>query len=107
MAASLPLELLFEIATHLRTDRVSLLPCTHVCRHWQAALEPLVFNNLAVYSDGYHKEKGRRGISLTHFKNSHPAVVPYGETGFEGWSTTSLSPANYWTGPQVKTRIIA
>lgn len=68
MAASLPLELLLEIATLLRTDGVSLIPCTHVCRCWQAALEPLVYTNLAVYSDSYHKEKGRRGISLTHFQ---------------------------------------
>ena len=68
MAASLPLELLFEIATLLRTDGASLIPCTHVCRYWQSALEPLVYTNIAVYSDSYHKEKGRRGISLTHFQ---------------------------------------
>lgn len=68
MATSLPLELLFEIATLLRIDGASLIPCTHVCRYWQAALEPLIYANLAVYSDGYHKEKGQRGISLTHFQ---------------------------------------
>jgi hypothetical protein len=68
MAASLPLEMLLEIAKHLRTDGASLVPCTHVCRYWQAALEPLMYANLAVYSDCYHKEKGPRGISLTHFQ---------------------------------------
>ncbi|CAG7994119.1 unnamed protein product [Penicillium nalgiovense] len=68
MAASLPLELLLEIAKLLRIDGGSLVPCTHVCRYWRAAFEPLVYANLAVYSDYYHKEKGPRGISLTHFQ---------------------------------------
>lgn len=68
MAASLPLELLLEIAKLLRIDGGSLVPCTHVCRYWRAAFEPLVYANLAVYSDCYHKEKGPRGISLTHLQ---------------------------------------
>lgn len=68
MAASLPLELLYEIATLLQMDGETLIPCTYVCRYWQAAFEPLIYTDLVVYSDSYHKEKGRRGISLTHFQ---------------------------------------
>ncbi|KAJ5427214.1 hypothetical protein N7465_002284 [Penicillium sp. CMV-2018d] len=68
MTATLPLELLFQIATLLQTDGNSLVPCTCVCHSWQAAFEPLIYSNLAVYSDDKHKEEGQRGISLQNFQ---------------------------------------
>jgi hypothetical protein len=68
MTATLPPELLFQIATLLQNDGNSLVPSTCVCRSWQAAFEPLIYSNLAVYSDDEHKEEGQRGISLQNFQ---------------------------------------
>ncbi|CAG8899926.1 unnamed protein product [Penicillium egyptiacum] len=68
MTATLPPELLFQIATLLQNDGNSLVPCTCVCRSWQAAFEPLIYSNLAVYSDDEHKEEGQREISLQNFQ---------------------------------------
>lgn len=62
-------ELLFQIAIFLQNDRTtSLVPCTSVCRSWQAAFEPFVYSNLVVYSDDEHKDEGQRGISLQKFQ---------------------------------------
>ncbi|KAJ5985485.1 hypothetical protein N7499_008231 [Penicillium canescens] len=69
MTATLPPELLFQIATLLQNDGNSLVPCTCVRRSWQAAFEPLLYSNLAVYSDDEHKAEGQRGISLQNFQN--------------------------------------
>jgi hypothetical protein len=68
MTATLPPELLFQIATLLQNDGNSLVPCTCVCRLWQAAFEPLIYSNLAVYSDDEHKEEWQRGISFQNFQ---------------------------------------
>jgi hypothetical protein len=68
MTVSLPPELLFQIATLLQNDGTSLVPCTSVCRSWQAAFEPFIYSSLAVYSDDEHKEEGQRGISLANFQ---------------------------------------
>jgi hypothetical protein len=67
MTVTLPQELLLQIAALLQSDEVSLIPCTSVCRSWQAAFEPLIYSNLAVYSDDKHNE-GQPGISLTLFQ---------------------------------------
>ncbi|KGO75011.1 hypothetical protein PITC_032490 [Penicillium italicum] len=67
MTVTLPLELLLQIAKHLKNDETSLAPCTSVCRSWQAAFEPFLYSNIAVYC-GTHKQKGQRGISLTQFQ---------------------------------------
>lgn len=64
----LPPELLFQIAIFLQNDRISLVPCTSVCRLWQAAFEPFVYSNLVVYSDDEHKDETQRGISLQIFQ---------------------------------------
>ena len=68
MAATLPPELLHQIAELLQNDGASLVPCTSVCRFWQAAFEPLIYHSLAVYSDDEHKQEGQRGISLANLQ---------------------------------------
>jgi hypothetical protein len=69
MAASLPFELLCEIAGHLQQAGASLVACTAVCRRWQAAFEPLIYSELIVYSeDGIDGEGPYRGISLNQFQ---------------------------------------
>jgi hypothetical protein len=83
MAGNLPLELLFQIATLLQNDGTSLVPCTSVCRSWQAAFEPFIYYSLAVYSDDEHKEEGQRGFLSQIFENSHLATELYGKPGSE------------------------
>lgn len=69
MAASLPFELLCEIARYLWHADASLVACTTVCRRWQAAFEPLIYITLQVYSeDGINGEGKDRGISLKQFQ---------------------------------------
>ncbi|RHZ51668.1 F-box protein [Aspergillus thermomutatus] len=69
MAASLPLELLAEVAGYLKNEGTSLVACTAVCRHWQAAFEPIIYSKLNVYSeDGINGEGEFRGISLKQFQ---------------------------------------
>ncbi|KAF7166127.1 hypothetical protein CNMCM6106_002085 [Aspergillus hiratsukae] len=78
MAASLPFELLCEIAGHLQHARPSLVACTTVCRRWQAAFEPIIYSTLHVYSDdGIHREGEYRGISLKQFQalTSGPGIA--------------------------------
>ncbi|OJJ98615.1 hypothetical protein ASPACDRAFT_44246 [Aspergillus aculeatus ATCC 16872] len=50
MAATLPLELLIQIATFLKSTGAPLTPCVTVCRRWQAAFEPLVYREVHVYT---------------------------------------------------------
>jgi hypothetical protein len=68
MTITLPPELLFQIATFLQNDGTSLVPCTSVCRSWQAAFEPFIYSSLAVYSDDEYKDEGQCGISLANFR---------------------------------------
>ncbi|KAB8217963.1 hypothetical protein BDV33DRAFT_232472 [Aspergillus novoparasiticus] len=70
MPATLPLELLFEIASILHLAGDCLAPYTTVCRRWQAAFEPFIYSNLIVYSDNAYKEEGQKGISLAHFQKA-------------------------------------
>ncbi|GFF50693.1 hypothetical protein IFM46972_09106 [Aspergillus udagawae] len=65
MAASLPLELLAEVAGYLKNAGASLVACTAVCRHWQAAFEPFIYSTLNIYSeDGFNEG----GICLGQFQ---------------------------------------
>ncbi|KAL4901419.1 hypothetical protein BDW74DRAFT_187662 [Aspergillus multicolor] len=70
MAASLPFELLYQIALILQADNASLTPYTTVCRHWQAAFEALIYSSLTIYSsEEYRREdKELKGISLQQFQ---------------------------------------
>ncbi|KAB8202724.1 hypothetical protein BDV34DRAFT_215247 [Aspergillus parasiticus] len=70
MPATLPLELLFEIASILHLAGDCLVPYTTVCRRWQAAFEPFIYSNLIVYSDNAYKEEDQKGISLAHFQKA-------------------------------------
>jgi hypothetical protein len=81
MAASLPRELLDEIAGHLKNAGASLVACTAVCRRWQAAFEPLIYCDLHVYSeDRISKEGLPGGISLQRFHalTSGPGIARRG-----------------------------
>ncbi|KAF7173331.1 hypothetical protein CNMCM5623_005527 [Aspergillus felis] len=65
MAASLPLELLAEVAGYLKNAGASLVACTAVCRYWQAAFEPFIYSTLNIYSeDGFNEG----GICLRRFR---------------------------------------
>ncbi|PKX90607.1 F-box protein [Aspergillus novofumigatus IBT 16806] len=65
MAASLPFELLCEIAGYLQRAGTSLVACTTVCRRWQAAFESFTYSKLNLYrEDGY---SGRR-VCLNQFR---------------------------------------
>ncbi|GFG10343.1 hypothetical protein IFM5058_04880 [Aspergillus udagawae] len=65
MAASLPIELLAEVAGYLKDAGASLVACTAVCRHWQAAFEPFIYSTLNIYSeDGFNEG----GICLRQFQ---------------------------------------
>ncbi|RHZ66426.1 hypothetical protein CDV55_107178 [Aspergillus turcosus] len=69
MAASLPFELLCEIAGHLQHAGASLFACATVCRRWQAAFGPIIYSELNVYSEDGINGKGKdRGISLKQFQ---------------------------------------
>jgi hypothetical protein len=69
MAASLPFELLCEIAGYLEHEKASLVACTTLCRRWQAAFEPIIYSDLRIYSkDGINREGEYRGISLKQFQ---------------------------------------
>ncbi|KAL2829509.1 hypothetical protein BDW59DRAFT_170522 [Aspergillus cavernicola] len=57
MTPVLPPELLAEIAGYLQDAGTSLVPCTTVCRQWQAAFEPFIYSTLNVSS-----------TSLEHFR---------------------------------------
>ncbi|BAE63081.1 unnamed protein product [Aspergillus oryzae RIB40] len=70
MPATLPLELLSEIASLLYEAGDCLVPYTTVCRRWQAAFEPFIYSDLIVYSDDAHKEESQKGISLAHFQKA-------------------------------------
>ncbi|UDD61186.1 hypothetical protein AFCA_008568 [Aspergillus flavus] len=69
MPATLPLELIFEIAGILHQAGDCLVSYTTVCRRWQAAFEPFIYSNLIVYSDDAYKED-QKGISLAHFQKA-------------------------------------
>ncbi|KAB8276091.1 hypothetical protein BDV30DRAFT_224489 [Aspergillus minisclerotigenes] len=60
MPVTLPLELLFEIASILHQAGVCL----------QAAFEPFIYSSLIVYSDDAYKEKDQKSISLAHFQKA-------------------------------------
>ncbi|GFF85148.1 hypothetical protein IFM53868_04389 [Aspergillus udagawae] len=78
MVASLPLELLGEIADYLKQAGASLAACTAVCRRWQAAFEPIIYSELHVYSeDGINEEGEHRGICLKQFRalTSGPGIA--------------------------------
>ncbi|KAJ5860060.1 uncharacterized protein N7529_007370 [Penicillium soppii] len=68
MTVPLPPEILYLIATFLKNDATSLVPCTCVCRLWQTNFESLIYSSLVVYSDDEHKEEGQPGISLADFQ---------------------------------------
>ncbi|QRD84920.1 hypothetical protein F9C07_2259939, partial [Aspergillus flavus] len=69
MPATLPLELIFEIAGILHQAGDCLVSYTTVCRRWQAAFEPFIYSNLIVYSDDAYKGD-QKGISLAHFQKA-------------------------------------
>ncbi|KAL3469706.1 hypothetical protein BJX99DRAFT_267950 [Aspergillus californicus] len=69
MASTLPTELLICISDILRRENVSFIPCIPVNRHWRAALEPLLYPILTVYSSEEYKDEGQEGIPLAHFKS--------------------------------------
>ncbi|PIG90223.1 hypothetical protein AARAC_003630 [Aspergillus arachidicola] len=68
MPATLPLELLLEIASILHQAGDCLVPYTTICRRWQAAFEPFIYSNLIVYSDDAYTEEDQKGTSLAHFQ---------------------------------------
>ncbi|EAU29364.1 predicted protein [Aspergillus terreus NIH2624] len=81
MAASLPRELLDEIAGHLKNAGACLVACTAVCRRWQAAFEPIIYSDLHVYSEDFINKEGQpRGISLHRFHalTSGPGIARRG-----------------------------
>jgi hypothetical protein len=78
MVASLPLELLGEIAGYLKQAGASLAACTAVCHRWQAAFEPIIYSELRVYSEDDINEEGEhRGICLKQFRalTSGPGIA--------------------------------
>ena len=106
MAGNLPPELLFQIATLLQNDGTSLVPCTSVCRSWQAAFEPLIYSSLAVYSDDEHKERDNVEFLSQIFENLHLAIELYGKPGSENSITIFSSPMKSWTGLHAERRIV-
>ncbi|PYI31154.1 hypothetical protein BP00DRAFT_475529 [Aspergillus indologenus CBS 114.80] len=68
MAATLPLELLIQIATFLESTGAPLTLCVTVCRRWQAAFEPLLYRKVHIYTtDDLEKFNPGRALSLANF----------------------------------------
>ncbi|KAL2845204.1 hypothetical protein BJY01DRAFT_263698, partial [Aspergillus pseudoustus] len=78
MALQLPLELVDQIAQYRRRDaRSYLAQYALVCRNWQAAFEPYIYDQLCVHSEDYLTGKGI--ITLAHFQSltstTHHAIA--------------------------------
>lgn len=71
MGTHLPQEILQLIATHLQESEASLVPCTRVCREWQAAFELFIYSQPihVISADGVSKDDCERSMSLSHFQN--------------------------------------
>ncbi|PYI20300.1 hypothetical protein BO99DRAFT_421681 [Aspergillus violaceofuscus CBS 115571] len=95
MAATLPLELLIQIATFLESTGAPLTPCVTVCRRWQAAFEPLLYRKVHIYTtDDLEKFGPGRALSLANFDR-----ITSG-TGLYDWHTIQLE--DYTTDNEVR-----
>ncbi|KAL2839506.1 hypothetical protein BJY01DRAFT_28218 [Aspergillus pseudoustus] len=78
MGGNLPFELIREIAQYRwRDPQAFLTKYALVCRQWQAAFEPFIYDKICIHSEDFKTEKG--AISLARAEaltsNSHHAVA--------------------------------
>ncbi|KAJ0415399.1 hypothetical protein BJY00DRAFT_293528 [Aspergillus carlsbadensis] len=67
MGGSLPFELVAQIAHYRRLDlQTFLTQYALVCRQWQAAFEPHIYDRICVHSEDFKTGKGN--ISLAHYR---------------------------------------
>ncbi|KAL2855763.1 hypothetical protein BJX68DRAFT_231122 [Aspergillus pseudodeflectus] len=67
MGGSLPFELVAQIACYRRHDLQNFITqYALVCRQWQAAFEPHIYDRISVHSEDFQTGKGN--ISLAHYR---------------------------------------
>jgi hypothetical protein len=67
MGSSLPFELVVQIAYYRRLDlQNSITQYALVCRQWQAAFEPHIYDRISVHSEDF--KTGRGNISLAQYR---------------------------------------